>query len=343
MGLFEQFPYTNFHELNLDWVIREIKKLKRKIELWPGKYYNMPVIAGVAYFPIQKKQPKKQYTILEFFVQDSATKYHYQDGDYNFINLRGEPITAVPGQLYVGYIDKNNNLKTFEFPDPLDADTLQGHNANYFAKVSDLQNFASIDMLNSYASKTYVSEQLSTYATKAFVESELTDYETSDNIDTTFSNYFQPYGTLASPYTNCVRQTLTAVSPVAGSCVVAQYKYYVTINTTIRGEISPDSLTKYYSPSGTLVMLCSRSGNDFHLPNSNCSTNSDTPAQVKNCYFAPAWNFRTNTPDTGYIFYDNTNNRTVYAIKETCFNANGNTNLSHATPAIQYQASVTNF
>lgn len=27
MGLFEQFPYTNFHELNLDWLLQEVKKL----------------------------------------------------------------------------------------------------------------------------------------------------------------------------------------------------------------------------------------------------------------------------------------------------------------------------
>ena len=27
MGLFEQFPYTNFHELNLDWLIEQLKKL----------------------------------------------------------------------------------------------------------------------------------------------------------------------------------------------------------------------------------------------------------------------------------------------------------------------------
>lgn len=26
MGLFEQFPFTNFHELNLDWIIQELKK-----------------------------------------------------------------------------------------------------------------------------------------------------------------------------------------------------------------------------------------------------------------------------------------------------------------------------
>ena len=28
MGLFEQFPYSNFHQLNLDWIINELKKLE---------------------------------------------------------------------------------------------------------------------------------------------------------------------------------------------------------------------------------------------------------------------------------------------------------------------------
>lgn len=31
MGLYEQFPYTNLHELNLDWIINEIKKLGEAI------------------------------------------------------------------------------------------------------------------------------------------------------------------------------------------------------------------------------------------------------------------------------------------------------------------------
>lgn len=30
MGLFEHFPYTNFHELNLVWLLDEMKKLKRE-------------------------------------------------------------------------------------------------------------------------------------------------------------------------------------------------------------------------------------------------------------------------------------------------------------------------
>lgn len=35
MGLFDQFPYTNFHELNLDWVINEIKKLREDFDSLP--------------------------------------------------------------------------------------------------------------------------------------------------------------------------------------------------------------------------------------------------------------------------------------------------------------------
>ena len=30
MGLFEQFPYTNFHELNLDWIVSIVKDLSAK-------------------------------------------------------------------------------------------------------------------------------------------------------------------------------------------------------------------------------------------------------------------------------------------------------------------------
>ena len=32
MGLFEQFPYTNFHDLNLDWIIAKIKELDEKVD-----------------------------------------------------------------------------------------------------------------------------------------------------------------------------------------------------------------------------------------------------------------------------------------------------------------------
>ena len=32
MGIFEQFPYTNFHDLNLDWILRAIKSMDKKLD-----------------------------------------------------------------------------------------------------------------------------------------------------------------------------------------------------------------------------------------------------------------------------------------------------------------------
>lgn len=32
MGVFEQFPYTNFHDLNLDWIIEEVKTMRETLD-----------------------------------------------------------------------------------------------------------------------------------------------------------------------------------------------------------------------------------------------------------------------------------------------------------------------
>lgn len=31
---FEQFPYTNFHDLNLDWVLKEVKRISQAVDTW---------------------------------------------------------------------------------------------------------------------------------------------------------------------------------------------------------------------------------------------------------------------------------------------------------------------
>lgn len=31
---FEQFPYTNFHDLNLDWVLKEVKRISKAVDTW---------------------------------------------------------------------------------------------------------------------------------------------------------------------------------------------------------------------------------------------------------------------------------------------------------------------
>ena len=47
MGLFETFPYANFHEMNLDWILHELKKLETQISNFVAintvKYAN-PII-----------------------------------------------------------------------------------------------------------------------------------------------------------------------------------------------------------------------------------------------------------------------------------------------------------
>ena len=32
MGLFDQFPYTNFHELNLDWILGQMKNVEEYVK-----------------------------------------------------------------------------------------------------------------------------------------------------------------------------------------------------------------------------------------------------------------------------------------------------------------------
>lgn len=40
MGLFENFPYTNFHELNLDWIVNTMKALDEKVDSIEDRIYN---------------------------------------------------------------------------------------------------------------------------------------------------------------------------------------------------------------------------------------------------------------------------------------------------------------
>ena len=32
MGAFEHFPYANYHDLNLDWIVEKIKELEQEIK-----------------------------------------------------------------------------------------------------------------------------------------------------------------------------------------------------------------------------------------------------------------------------------------------------------------------
>ena len=54
MGFFNNFPYTNFHEMNLDWLISEFDKLKKYVEQYTA--VNKVSYAGV--WDIRKQYPQ---------------------------------------------------------------------------------------------------------------------------------------------------------------------------------------------------------------------------------------------------------------------------------------------
>lgn len=61
MGLFEHFPYTNFHELNLDWIIQTVKDLDEKVNSIEDRIYNK----AKAYTDEQIGQLRNEFNELE--------------------------------------------------------------------------------------------------------------------------------------------------------------------------------------------------------------------------------------------------------------------------------------
>ena len=61
MGLFEHFPYTNFHELNLDWIIKTVKDLDEKVDSIEDRIYNK----AKAYTDEQVGQLRNEFNELE--------------------------------------------------------------------------------------------------------------------------------------------------------------------------------------------------------------------------------------------------------------------------------------
>lgn len=61
MALFEQFPYTNFHEMNMDWILQRLKALETVAETVADEYVVFEYKNG-AYSKILGKTAAELYT-----------------------------------------------------------------------------------------------------------------------------------------------------------------------------------------------------------------------------------------------------------------------------------------
>lgn len=108
MGLFNQFPFTNFHEMNLDWLINEVKKIQNDIsemEAPISKYTNVLTLGIVndGKTPIDTSKIKNE----EYLYFPSG--YYLVNNDIDFSNKKVicEDDTNFTG---VGRIEANNTV-----------------------------------------------------------------------------------------------------------------------------------------------------------------------------------------------------------------------------------------
>ena len=64
MGMFEHFPYTNFHDLNLDWILRHIKSLKDRLEDLIKEYNKTKVPGGGLANQVLTKKSDSDYDMI---------------------------------------------------------------------------------------------------------------------------------------------------------------------------------------------------------------------------------------------------------------------------------------
>lgn len=125
MGLFEQFPYTNYHELNLDWIINTFKEkmesavmsvngLTGEVTLYQSPYVQFPDIPDTSWnvyrisdgeatgIQFRKGQPAQRI--------DHVNRYDIYDAG----NPPPYPVTTVngmTGDIYDFFMTSNNILK----------------------------------------------------------------------------------------------------------------------------------------------------------------------------------------------------------------------------------------
>ena len=82
MALFENFPYTNLHELNLDWLIQEMKELEQKVQDGPVVSVN-----GLTGEVILYRQPNIQFPDVNDSTITKWEMFRYLNGHIHGIQF----------------------------------------------------------------------------------------------------------------------------------------------------------------------------------------------------------------------------------------------------------------
>lgn len=167
MGLFENFPYTNFHDLNLDWIIQALKDLDKKVDTLEdrvteaAKQYVDGRIADFVSGPMQDMQDQidgleNEMAAFETNVQNQFAEYTSKtdakiEEFENLVNaqivlLRAE-IAQAKSQFQTmieganSYTDQQIALQMSKIPDLVQEQILEVHVWNLLTgEYVDIQN-----------------------------------------------------------------------------------------------------------------------------------------------------------------------------------------------------------
>ena len=95
MALFEQFPYINFHEMNLDWVLKTVKKLNITVDEFIDNYSTPMVVESASQMTSANRiyvyaGDEPQYVYGHWYYYDTESNLWVDGGEYGALTLDTE-------------------------------------------------------------------------------------------------------------------------------------------------------------------------------------------------------------------------------------------------------------
>ena len=81
--MFNTYPYTDFHELNLDWILKKMQELQAQMDELIQKAIDEAKEYAKEYIDEQMAEIEQEFANLERAVSDLSTEYH---NDFNTLN-----------------------------------------------------------------------------------------------------------------------------------------------------------------------------------------------------------------------------------------------------------------